>query len=263
MFKSELSRAAEADDVEAVATALARDGNGSVTARALSARLDRLADELRPELEGVDPIARLGRLIHGVYKRLGFHTPTSYDEPALHLLDRVIETRRGSPVALAVVLIALGRRFSVELSGVAFPGHFMVRHDGGRHPVFIDPASGAFPFPTEALTDLAKDELRVSGEEAAKFLRPVGARTVGVRLLYNLQRAYEGRGDQGRAMLVFDRLYELTGSPLARCDRGLRAAALGAPHGAVDDLSAYLRDHVDDRVAEAMARLSPEPSDLN
>lgn len=261
MRKSRLLNAVMADDVEAMALAIAADEDPSGSAHAMR-RLDDLAAELATAVLEVDGHRRLGRLVHGMYRRLRFRTPESYDDPRLHLVDHVVLRRSGSPVALAVVLIALGRRLGVELSGVAFPGHFMVRYEASQ-PVFIDPSSGAFPFPADSLQALAADELRVSLSKADRFLLPVGARTIGVRLLQNLQRAYEERGDIGRAMLVLDRLYELTGSPAARCDRGLRAAALGAAHFAVDDLSAYLRDHPDDRVARTMAALAPTRADLN
>ena len=84
-----------------------------------------------------------------------------------------------------------------------------------------------------------------------------------MRLLQNLASAHEAQGDLGRAMLVFDRLYEITGSPSARCDRGLRAAALGAPHGALDDLTAYLAERPDRAVSRTAARLAPTALDLN
>lgn len=250
------------DDVEATVAAIAADHNPALGPDDLAHRLDILALALAPEVQAVDGAARLGRLVHAVYRTLGFTTPERYDDPRLHLLDRVLERREGSPVALAVVMIALGRRLGVRLSGVAFPGHFMLRFEASQ-PVFVDPSSGAFPFPADSLLSLAADELRLPRARAERFLRPVGARTVAVRLLQNLQRAHTERGDLGRAMLVADRLYEVTGSPMARCERGLRAAALGAPFGALDDLEAYLRDHRDAEVSRTAARLSPSPHDLN
>lgn len=262
MTRSALMNAVAADDVEATAAALAADHNPGLGPDDVAHRLDILALALAPEVHAVDGPRRLGRLVRGVYRSLGFTTPDRYDDPRLHLIDRVLERREGSPVALAVVVIALGRRLGVSLSGVAFPGHFMLRYEASQ-PVFVDPSTGAFPFPAESLLSLAADELRLPRREAERFLSPVGARTVAVRLLQNLQRAHEERGDLGRAMLVADRLYEITGSPMARCDRGLRAAALGAPFGALDDLNAYLRDHRDAEVSQAAARLSPSARDLN
>ncbi len=259
---SPLRRAVRASDPEAVAAAIAADARPGHSGPDPRAALDRLAARLAPRLEGVRGPARLGRLLDGAYRELGFASPERYDDPDAHLLDRVLATRRGSPVVLAVVLGALGRRLDVTLHGVAFPGHYMVRYEAAR-PLFIDPASGAFPFPAESLLELAADELRLSPGAAKRFLEPASARSLAVRMLMNLQRAHELRGDLGRAMLAVDRLYELTGAPSLRCDRGLRAAALGAPYGALDDLRAFLREGHDAAAARAVARLDPTPLDLN
>lgn len=262
MLHQPLSEAVARDDVEGVAAALAADENPSLRPYDVAAELDLLALQLSPDVRGVSEARRLGRLLQGIYRTLRFGTPERYDDPRLHLIDHVLARREGSPVALAVVAIALGRRLGVPLSGVGFPGHFMLRYEASM-PVFVDPSSGAFPFPADSLLDLAAQELRLPRAQAFRFLRPVGARTFAVRLLQNLQRAHEERADLGRAMLVADRLYEVTGSPMARCDRGLRAAALGAPHGALDDLRAYLRDHEDAEVSQTAAKLAPGTFDLN
>ncbi len=260
MTTSPLGSAVRADDVEGVAIAIAADESPSLPD--VRAQLDALALVLGPRVRERAPARRLAPLLAGVYSGLGFHTPEHYDDPRLHRIDRVLARREGSPVALAVVLVALGERLGVPLSGVAFPGHFMVRAELDA-PVFVDPSNGAFPFPAASLVELAADELRVERREAERFLEPVGARTFAVRMLQNLARAHEAQGDLGRAMLVFDRLYEITGAPSARCDRGLRAAALGAPHGALDDLTAYLAVARDRSVSRTAARLAPTPFDLN
>ncbi len=261
MTKHTLASAVRAGDVEGAAIAIAADENPFLGD--LSAELDALAVFLAPRVNAAPPARRLGALVRALYRTLGFSTPESYDDPRLHLLDHVLSRREGSPVALAVVLVAVGERLGLPLSGVAFPGHFMVRAEGEDGPVFVDPSNGAFPFPAESLIALAADELRVEPEDAERFLAPVGARTVAVRLLQNLSRAHEAQGDLGRAMLVFDRLYEITGAPSARCDRGLRAAALGAPHGALDDLTAYLAVCGDRSVSRTAAKIAATPLDLN
>jgi len=257
-----LRDAIAADDVEAVAIAIATDHDPGVKASRIRAELDAIARLLEPSVLAVSGHERLGRLLRAIYHDLGFTSPETYDDPRLHHLNVVLELRVGSPVALAAVLVAVGRRLGITLSGVAFPGHFMVRYEANE-PVFIDPSNGAFPFPAESLRQLASDELGVDESEAERFLLPVGARTFAVRLLQNLQRSYEDRGELGHALIVADRLYEVTGSPTARCDRGLKAALLGAPHAALEDLAAYLEKHRDDEIERAAARLHPRLGDLN
>lgn len=257
-----LREAVAVDDVEAAAIALAMDHDPSVRPNHVRAELDAVAGMLAPEVGAAHGHARLGRLLHGLYGKLGFTTPATYDDPRLHHLHAVLEQRAGSPVALAIVLVSVAKRLGITLSGVAFPGHFMVRYEASE-PVFVDPSNGAFPFPADCLRKLAQEELRVDDPTAARFLLPVATRTFTVRLLQNLQRSYEEWGEVGHALVVADRLYEVTGSATARCERGLKAARLGAPHAALDDLSAYLRDHRDADVEQAAAQLQPTPHHLN
>lgn len=257
-----LREAVLADDVESAAIAVALDHDAGLKAEHARAELDAVAALLAPRVMAASGHARLGRLLQGIYRDLGFTSPPSYDDPRLHHLHEVLERRVGSPVALAVVLVTVGRRLGITLSGVAFPGHFMVRYEASE-PVFVDPSNGAFPFPADCLRKLASDELRVEEADAERFLLPVGARTFAVRLLQNLQRSYEDRGDLGHALVVADRLYEVTGSPTARCDRGLKAALLGAPHAALEDLAAYLEEHRDAEIERTAASLHPTMIDLN
>jgi regulator of sirC expression with transglutaminase-like and TPR domain len=261
-MESILREAVASDDVEAAAIAIAIDEYPGLSAGHVRRALDDLAHRLAPKVLAASGHARLGRLLCGVYRDLSFSTPDTYDDPRLHHLNCVIDRRLGSPVALSVVLVALGARLGIRLSGVAFPGHFMVRYEASE-PIFVDPSTGAFPFPAECLRKLAFDELRVGPAQVERFLSPVTARTFAVRLLQNLQRTYDDRGDLGRTLLIADRLFDLTGSPTARCDRGMRAALLGAPHAALDDLLAFLRDHRDADVLRAASQLRPSERDLN
>lgn len=152
----------------------------------------------------------------------------------------VIDKRRGTPTALAIVLIALGRRAGVELSPIAFPGHFLVRSAQASGDVFIDPTDGGHPIPRAALVELAQTDAGDDAVQAERRLEPVGSRATAVRLLVNLQRAHQRRGDHARALLVCDRLFDATGAVLHRCDRGAHALALGAARAAVADFEAYL-----------------------
>src|SRR5205809_517803 len=61
-----------------------------------------------------------------------------------------LDRRTGIPITLAVVLIEVGRRVGLDVRGVSFPGHFLVRCETPRGPVFVDPFSGR---------TLARDEI--------------------------------------------------------------------------------------------------------
>ncbi|MBW2457429.1 MAG: transglutaminase family protein [Deltaproteobacteria bacterium] len=212
-------------------------------------RYHRLLDELAaPATESVaaatTPAARLTALCDHLYGQRGYCGNEDYDDPRNNYLNEVIERRRGSPVTMAVLLIAVARRAELPIEPVAFPGHFLVR-TASAEPIYVDPFDGGHPLPREELEQLACETLDGDRQAAARRLEPVGARTVAVRILLNLQRCYRTRQDHGRLLVVCDRLFDMTGAPFHQCDRGIHALALGATQAAIHDLEAYLLAHPD------------------
>lgn len=227
--------------LDEVALAIARDAMPGLDLDAQRAGLDDLAAPLRSRAallhRPMDQAALLGTY---VYDELGFAgDEETYDDPSNSYLPSVIARRRGIPITLAVVLAALGRRAGMDVEGVGFPGHFLVRL-GGAGGVYVDPF-----FRARVMTpgDLAALLQRVTGEAAEvldEHVAVVGARAVAVRMLANLKNSHERRGDHARALVACDRLVDLTGAPEPRRDRGLHALALGAFEAAAADLRAYL-----------------------
>ena len=256
---------------ESVALAIARDEYPHLQTEHCHALLDVWAEQARERfrtlLDGPqrNPNLECAALCNFIYRDLGFRGSDDYDDPRSHFLNHVLEARSGSPVAMAVVVIAIGERLGVRVDPVAFPGHVLVRV-GGDDGVYLDPYDGGFPLPRQALQRLAAETLD-DELEATRRLEPVGARTVGVRMLLNLQRIYHTRQDHARSMVVCDRLFELTGAPLHRCDRGLHALALGASEAAIADLEAYLASHPTardaDKVRAVLDRARNFPAQLN
>lgn len=64
-----------------------------------------------------------------------------YFVPENNYLNRVLETKQGIPITLALIHIGIGREVNLPVGGINFPGHFLVRygHDN-RH--IVDPFSG-------------------------------------------------------------------------------------------------------------------------
>ena len=234
--------------LDEVALAIARDAMPTLDLDAQRAGLDELAAPLRARSallhRPLDQAALLGTY---VYDELGFAgDEETYDDPSNSYLPSVIARRRGIPITLGVVLAALGRRAGMDVEGVGFPGHFLVRL-GGPGGVYVDPFFRARVMSPSALESLLQ---RVTGEATAvhdEHTAVVGARAVAVRMLANLKNSHERRGDHARALVVCDRLVDLTGAPEPRRDRGMHALALGALEAAAADLRAYLNGRPDAR----------------
>ncbi len=232
--------------LEDVALAIACDALPDIDPEREALALDELAAPLKSRgallHRPIDQAALLGTY---VYDELGFAgDEETYDDPRNSYLPMVIARRRGIPITLAVLLAALGRRAGMDVEGVGFPGHFLVRL-GGPSGVYVDPFFRARVLHMDDLTKLLQ---RVTGETVAlqdEHTAVVGARAVAVRMLVNLKNTHERRGDHAKALVVCDRLVDLTGAPEPRRDRGMHALALGALEAASSDLRAYLNARPD------------------
>lgn len=117
----------------------------------------------------------------------------SYYSVANSRLDVVLDTGLGLPITLAVLALEVGRRAGVPLWGVSMPGHFLVR-DKVDPTVFADPFHGGRELTARDCMNLH----RAITNDAAwsdDYLRPVGRRTIVVRILTNLKGLAERTGD--------------------------------------------------------------------
>src|SRR6266404_64874 len=111
----------------------------------------------------------------------------TYDDLQNANLMRVIDRRRGLPVALGILYLHAARAQGWRMEGLAFPGHFLVRliHGGAR--AIIDPFNdGAVLGPT-ALRELLKSAAGAAAELAPEHHAPVDNRAVLLRLHNNIK----------------------------------------------------------------------------
>jgi regulator of sirC expression with transglutaminase-like and TPR domain len=224
--------------IETLALAYARDVHPDLDEPAVLEMLESMADVVaqRAAHQTTDE-GRAHVLLDHLYGDLGLAgNEASYYDPRNSYLHEVLARRLGIPITLAVILMAVGRRAGMHVEGIGFPGHFLAR----LGTVLIDPFEGVVLDPPR----LAKLAVRTLGNGVVRpeHLAAIDERTMLVRMLLNLKHAYERRSEHAQALLVADRLVDLTTSIVYRRDRGLHALALGAHRTAVADLEAYLAE---------------------
>jgi regulator of sirC expression with transglutaminase-like and TPR domain len=181
------------------------DENGPMTFARLAAdpaaRMGALALALAAEFRDVDAAAALAQLdelgaiamvLGGEYGFAGARE--EYDHPDHSMLDRVLEQRRGLPIALSVVYVETARRAGIALDGVGLSGHYVVgQFRRGAAPALLDPFAGGgrthAPDPSE--------------------VRRWGAHETALRMLNNLVGSYPRRNDLGRAIRAAELRLEL------------------------------------------------------
>jgi len=251
--------------VEAAA-AIAQDEYPDLDTQSVLGQLDELGAKLRRRVPAdAVPLQRLRWLNRFFFQELGFggNVNDYYDRDNSYL-HRVLATRRGIPITLAVLYIELASHLGLSARGVSFPGHFLVKlrlHGGAQQgEVIIDPFSGH---------SLSRDELdeRLSPYRRQQglvgdfevplglFLQAAPSRDVVARMLRNLKEIHRAAADWARLLPVQQRLVVLLPEAWEeRRDRGLTWAALGQPSAAADDLRAYLEHCPDAKDHEAMRR---------
>jgi regulator of sirC expression with transglutaminase-like and TPR domain len=130
------------------AITLAQDLEPDLDVQSVQAQLDTLVAYLRKKVPAdASELHRLRMLNHYFFNELGFggpHHETMGAEGCF--IHRVLESRRGRPIALAVVYLEMAQHLGLKARGVAFPGHYLVklRMKAGPHQgeVIMDPHSG-------------------------------------------------------------------------------------------------------------------------
>ena len=173
--------------------------------------LDALARRAAPAIENAATPDAAGRALAAtLFKELAFRGNTAaYYDPRNSFLADVLDRRLGIPISLSVLYMEVARRLGLAVGGVGFPGHFLVRVDGGAAPLILDPfANGA----ALSRADLEALLERASGPDARLAdvsLAPSPKRAILVRMLNNLAGIYGRDGDTDRSLEVLERVAAL------------------------------------------------------
>lgn len=157
----------------------------------------RLVDQIDPN-DLVQRAVALSGLLGG---RHGYKGDTdTYDDLANANLIRVIERRRGLPVALGILWLHAARAAGWSGHGVDFPAHFLITLTGDKGQVVLDVFHGGTPLNARDLRILLR---RIEGDDAELrpgLLRPMNTRRVLMRLQNNIMTRRLSAGDTAGAL---------------------------------------------------------------
>src|SRR5260370_4426655 len=107
-------------------------------------RLAELAREADPVVgRGTNTIERVQLLCEFMFECKGVAgNRENFGDPRNSFLNDVLERRLGLPITLSLVYIEVGRRLGLNLFGVAFPHHFLVKATDDRGELIIDAFNG-------------------------------------------------------------------------------------------------------------------------
>ena len=235
--------------------------------------LDKLA-ALAREAEmvvkmGNDTIEKIQLLSHFLFEQKGFEgNREEYADPRNSFLNEVIDRRRGIPITLSVIYLEVGKRLGLNLYGIGFPTHFLVKAVDERGDLIID------PFYDGAILTLEEIRARLTQvygqpvEVSPAHLKPIGTRHILVRMLRNLKAIYLKSADSTRALAALDRILLLDPRSLDELmERGTLYESLECFKAALDDFQSFLSqapEHTASETArEAVLRLSRQVDRIN
>src|SRR5204862_4626076 len=123
--------------------------------------------------------AALRAVIVGAYGYRG--DDLTYDDLQNANLMRVIDRRKGLPVALGILYLDAGRAQGWDTVGLGFPGHFLIRLAEGAERLILDPFHGGRVCDAASLRELLKVMAGQAVELSPEHYAPVADRDVLLR----------------------------------------------------------------------------------
>src|SRR5438105_260270 len=133
----------------------------------------------------------------------------TYDDLQNANLMRVVDRRKGLPVALGILYMHAGRAQGWDTVGLAFPGHFLVRLADGPERLILDPFHGGQVCGAAELRVLLKAAAGQDSELAPEYYSPVSDRDVLLRLQNNLKARLLQAQRHERAVAVVETMLML------------------------------------------------------
>src|SRR5262249_7070475 len=107
-----------------------------------------------------------------------------YDAPANTDFMQVLDRRRGLPIALSILYVAMARRAGWSAYVLNLPGHVLVQI-GEKSPVVIDPFAGGGLVSERMIAEICRNCLGEKGDASALSIMRMTNRDVLARLLNN------------------------------------------------------------------------------
>lgn len=242
-FAEEVSQPEDTITLDRAALLIAAEEYPTLDIAHYLGRLDQWAAEGGARIRGTDePYRIVTELNHFLFDELGLQgNKQGYYDPKNSFLNDVMDRRRGIPITLSLIYIAIGRRLSLPIAGIGLPGHFLAAFQTQDEPIYIDAFNQGDLLTVETCRKKVEEIYQGQMEFRPEHLAPVSTKQILIRMLQNLKGFYVRTHNLLKAIAVIDRILLL--SPWAheeKRDRGILRVHLQELGPALTDLEEYL-----------------------
>ena len=163
--------------------------------------LGRLAVETAEAVSGANSLEDKVDAVNAVlFEHHGYQGDSkSYDDMQNADLMRVIDRRKGLPVALGILYIHVARAQGWRCDGTNFPAHFLVRLESEDAATMVDPFHGGQELDRDALGRRLESLMGEGTELEPEYCAAVSNRAVLIRLQNNIKLRAMESGDVAHA----------------------------------------------------------------
>lgn len=181
----------------------------------------------------------LRKIIHEAHGYKG--DDLTYDDIQNVNIIRVIERRKGLPIALGIIYMVLARSMGWQIDGLNFPGHFLIRMEMGAERVILDPFRQGQLMQASDLRVLIKSIVGQKAELSHNYYDAVSSRDILIRLQNNLKKRLIEQEEYAQAILVVEAMEVLAPDEYRTLfDKGVLYAKLGQKPQAADAFRLYI-----------------------
>jgi regulator of sirC expression with transglutaminase-like and TPR domain len=225
-----------------------------------AARIEKRLGGARAPMALAEAIADL------LFVELGFRpNRENYYQPQNSYMSDVVERRLGIPISLSLLYLGIGVRLGVEMAGIGFPGHFLLRIGDEKRGVLADPFGEGRVLDKAAAEALLRQFRGSDAKLEPSHLAALSPRSTLARMQRNLKLIYLREESWQLALDATDRVIFLEPEIADEYrDRGLIYERLECFSAASKDFQTYLNarpdaedaSHIYERLTEVNGRVA-------
>lgn len=245
-------------DIGAAGLALAALDRPQVPLERYRLHLDDLAGAVGEAARGNrSGTAQVAALVSVIAEAEGYRgDEETYDDLQNANLIRVIDRRKGLPVALGILYLHAARAQGWTASGLAFPGHFLIGIETGTERMIFDPFAGRPVEDASALRAMLKTVSGADAELTPACYAPLDDRHVLARLQNNIKTRLAAQGRFAEAIAVTEGMLLIVPEETAlHRDLGIYNAEVGNLKAAVAALKTFTARTTDEESRHIAAAL--------